>query len=195
MNKSDITHIQQQEDAGLVSTRRKFVAGVGAGSLAILAGCAGNGSPDDDDWQDVQDWMDDAVSHIEWAQFQWADWIEDSNEVVLSDLEEVADGADPILGDFDQTIEPIEEDIEEWNFTASRGGDEWRVDGEELHYTLHGLWLVVDDTRIAYDRAEDADGDPDNLEIVDVNIIEDIFEEGDEVIAESHEHLTGDRQR
>lgn len=171
--------------------RRQLVAAIGGGLSLSLAGCTGFGNGPPDDWQTVRAWMDDAVSTVETGQIAFDAWLEEPAEAGTNELVEVAAEADALLGEYDAEVSPIEDEIDEWEFTATADDEEWDVDGQQLSDTLTGLWLVLNDVEVGYEWVEDADGDPDALDPDGEDRIENVFEMGDAVVAEARYKLTG----
>lgn len=171
--------------------RRQLVAAVGSGLSLSLAGCTGFGNGPPEGWETVRDWMDDAAAHVETAQHELEAWRTDPATTDLEGLADVAGTAETLLGRYDDEIAPLEDEIEDWEFTATDGETEWQIDGDQLSATLTGLWLVLTDIEISYEWIEDADGDPDALDPDGEETIESVFELGEEVRDEAAYKLTG----
>lgn len=145
--------------------RRTVLIGAGGIANVVLAGCLGDDDdePSDHVWEEVAEWLEVAVETLDETRNELVSWRESPDAEVIPTLSNLADDAYFALEEFEDVFEGREGVIPEWDFTASDNGNEWHVDGELLFETVEELFTLLDDVITAFERINQANGDPDHM--------------------------------
>lgn len=181
--------------------RRTFVTVASTVAAASLAGCAGSGDADDPEdepaegeWEAVEEWGTTAVALVERGQTTLQEWLDDPGTTSMDALQTLQDDAEEHVDAYEEQVEPLEDDIEAWDFEREDGDERWHVDGELLLYTLVDLKAAVGNVGNTTGMVLDADGDPDELEFVELELVEstaEASEDTDRLLADARRFLTG----
>lgn len=161
---------------------RRSVLGLTGSIFAVsVAGCTSV----HEDWQAIQEWIEDTTSLVESVSETLEEWAEDPESVPMSEFEELAEETTEHLERFESEVEPLREEIEAEEIEPEAEG----IDGEWLWEVLRNLSFMVEESETATEGIHSVGGDPDELSVRAEEAVETVLEDHDDVLEDGERLL------